>query len=276
MTDPSGCALSPTWRHWSSRPTAPDVLWKPAAGRPGHVVTGGHVSIRPAYLQRLLRYAPLARGLCACARRREPALGEPLRPAPGAHCTRCGSLCLPGPAPGPEALHGIAVRSRGIARVALRAPSAHPLHLRHLPAWQGRCKALLVFEDRTLDGTCTIYDLLAQIRAGPARMLALFILRSAALGRLHDLAYGPGRRASRRVPACGEPDSSRALTRRYFRCIPRAATPKGCSGASARVIRTPDGSRCRATTSARAAGPHGAPVAGRGVACERSTRNELT
>ena len=44
-------------------------------------------------------------------------------------------------------------------------------------------KALLVFEDCTLDGSCTIYDFLADTAQDLRGLIALFILHTGGLGR---------------------------------------------------------------------------------------------
>jgi GNAT superfamily N-acetyltransferase len=152
--------------------------------------TGGTLSplvyvIEPAkYLKSRLRYAPLAR-----------ALGDPIRsfsrlwvsryvpPQGSLHFT--DSLAgLPGPLPGQTAPHGIVVRDLSAATLEWRY-ARHP-HTRFTFATlqhEGAVKALLVFEDSTLDGSCTIYELLADTAQDLRGLTALFIQH----------AWGPGR-----------------------------------------------------------------------------------
>ena len=53
----------------------------------------------------------------------------------------------------------------------------------------GAVKALLVFEDCTLDGSCTIYDLLADTVEDLRGLVALFILYTLRFAALYDLAW---------------------------------------------------------------------------------------
>jgi GNAT superfamily N-acetyltransferase len=171
--------------------------------------------LEPAtYLNPLVRSAALARVLGASIR--SWGKGWVSRYAP-----RRGSLHLsddlpelPDPPPGQKTPQGIAVRDLSAPLLEWRY-ARHP-HTRFTFACLqvgGAVKALLVFEDRTLDGCCTIYDLLAETAEDLRGLLALFILQMLCSGRFTTLraaldADHPARSCLRRLGFVGRPDDA--------------------------------------------------------------------
>ncbi len=166
------------------------------------------------YLQPLVRSAALARALGASIR--SCVKGWVSRYAP-----RRGSLHLSDSLPGLPDAHagqkappGIAIRDRSAWLLEWRY-ARHP-HTRFTFASLqdgGAVKALLVFEDCTLDGSCTIYDLLSETAEDLRGLVALFILHALRSGRFTTLraaldAHHPASSCLRRLGFVGRPDDA--------------------------------------------------------------------
>lgn len=191
----------------SARRALEKVGWV-TAGQLGSLV---YVADAQAYLRRLLRLRPLAAVVARMLRagtdiraRRHVRAGGSLRlnPAPDAH-TYAFLQQLPKASGVQRSLEPGALEWRYVR---------HP-HSRFTFAtyWLGGAvRGLLVFEDTTLEGTCSIYDLFALEDADMRAMLALFILRSstvpgiATIRVMLDGAH-PAREALRRVGFIARP-----------------------------------------------------------------------
>ncbi|MBS0581168.1 MAG: GNAT family N-acetyltransferase [Proteobacteria bacterium] len=164
-----------------------------------------------AHVRRLLHFRPLsvlaARGLRACMQllaRRHTRPGGVLRlnPAPDAH-TYAFLESLP---------HGSGVQRRFPPGSLEWRYVRHP-HSRFTFATynrDGAVRGLLVFEDTSLEGTCSVYDLFAAEPADLRAMLAQFILRSAAVPGIATIRVAldeahPARESLRRLGFIARP-----------------------------------------------------------------------
>ncbi len=191
----------------SARRALEKVGWRTAGGL-GSLV---YVLDAEPHVRRLLRVPALARIVARVLRRFTDFLAR-------RHVLPGGSLRLN---PAPDA-HTYAFLERLPAGEGVRrnlAPGSlewryvrHP-HSRFTFAtyWrEGAVRGLLVFEDTTLGGTCSIYELFALTEEDLRGMLALFILRSSAAPGIATLrvaldAAHPARSALRRVGFISRP-----------------------------------------------------------------------
>lgn len=171
--------------------------------------------LEPAsYLKSLVRYTPLARALAVPIRSCSHLWVSRYVPRHASLHLSDSLADLPGPLPRQTALHGIAVRDLSAEMLSWRY-ERHP-HTRFIFASLqdgGLVKALLVFDDCTLDGSCTIYDLLAQTVEDLRGLVALFILYTLSLRRFTTLrgaldARHPARSCLRRLGFVARPDDA--------------------------------------------------------------------
>jgi GNAT superfamily N-acetyltransferase len=171
--------------------------------------------LEPAsYLKPLLGSAGLANALAATLRSWGRGWVSRYVPRAGELQFSNSLAGLSGPHPAQVAPAGIAVRDQSAALLEWRY-ARHP-HTRFTFATLqdgGSVKALLVFEDCTLDGSCTIYDLLAETAEDLRALVALFVLHTLRLGRFTTLraaldAQHPARSGLRRLGFVSRPDDA--------------------------------------------------------------------
>lgn len=185
----------------SARRTLARVGWSTA----GELSSQVYILDAAPYLQRILRYPPLARGLARALRGGANQLAR-------RHLKAGGALTLASaPDAATYAFLGQLAQGQALAR-DLKPGSLEWRYVRHphsrftFATYQlaGVVRGLLVFEDTTLSGTCSIYELFAQEERDMCAMLAHFVLRSAAIGGLGTIrvtldSAHPARTALRRA-----------------------------------------------------------------------------
>lgn len=191
----------------SARRALARVGWSTA----GELASNVYVLDAAPYLQRILRFPPLARAL---ARALRGGANQLVR----RHLQAGGALTLASaPHAATYAFLGRLAQGTAVAR-ELRAGSLEWRYERHphsrftFATYQlaGEVRGLLVFEDTTLTGTCSIYELFALEERDMCAMLAHLVLRSAAAGGLGTIrvtldSAHPARAALRRTGFLARP-----------------------------------------------------------------------
>lgn len=191
----------------SARHALARVGWSTA----GELASKVYVLDAAPYLQRIVRYRPLANVLARALRGGANQLARRHRGAGG-------SLTLASaPDEATYAFLGQLAQGAALAR-DLKPGSLEWRYVRHphsrfnFATYQvaGAVRGLLVFEDTKLSGTCSIYELFAQDEHDMRAMLAHFVLRSAAAGGVGTIrvtldSAHPARAALRRAGFVARP-----------------------------------------------------------------------